>query len=280
MTTSTSPAPAAPPERARRREPEITFLRLVPGDSFVHRLWAGTKLIVAFVLALTASVSPSWFTLGVLAGLVLLGLLVAGIPLGAFPRLPRGLYGLLAIGLAMNALSTASPVVHLGPIPVSIGALEDAIRFLVLAIVLITSAALVGWTTPLGAVPPALSRLGAPLRRLRLPVDEWIVAIGLALRCLPLLVDEMRTLSAARRLRHHDELGELNTREWLMEIHDIISTAIIVALRRARDLGDAIVARGGIHAIGSTQDGARTWRDAVVLVGVTAISVTLMLVPF
>jgi energy-coupling factor transporter transmembrane protein EcfT len=280
VTAATSPAPSAPPERARRREPEITFLRLVPGDSFVHRLWAGTKLILAFVLALTASVSPTWFTLGVLAGLVLLGLLVAGIPLGAFPRLPRGLYGLIAIGLAIDALSTASPVVHLGPVSISIGALEDAIRFLVLAIVLITSAALVGWTTPLGAVPPALSRLGAPLRRLRLPVDEWIVAIGLALRCLPLLVDEMRTLSAARRLRHHDELGELNTREWLMEIHDIISTAIIVALRRARDLGDAIVARGGIHAIGSTQDGARTWRDAVVLVGVTAISVTLMLVPF
>jgi energy-coupling factor transport system permease protein len=109
-------------------------------------------------------------------------------------------------------------------------------------------------------------------------VDEWIVAIGLALRCLPLLLDEMRTLSAARRLRHRDQ-GELNTRQWLMEIHDVISTAIIVALRRARDLGDAIVARGGIHAIGSTQDGARTWRDAVVLVAVIAISVTLMLVP-
>jgi len=279
VTAGTSPAPSAQPERARRREPEITFLRLVPGDSFVHRLWAGTKLIVAFLLALTASVSPSWFTLGVLGGLVLLGLLVAGIPLGAFPRLPRGLYVLLAVGLAINALSTASPVVHLGPVSISIGALEDAIRFLVLAIVLITSAALVGWTTPLGAVPPALSRLGAPLRRLRLPVDEWIVAIGLALRCLPLLVDEMRTLSAARRLRHHDQ-GELNTRQWLMEIHDIISTAIIVALRRARDLGDAIVARGGIHGIGSTQDGVRTWRDPVVLVGVTAIAVALMLAPF
>src|SRR6478672_4595154 len=203
MTTATSPTPATKPERARRREPEITFLRLVPGDSFVHRLWAGTKLIVTFVFALTASVSPSWITLGVLAGLVLLGLLVAHIPLGAFPRLPRGLYLLLLLGLAINALSTASPVVHAGPVSISVGALADAARFLALAVVLITSAALVGWTTPLGAVPPALSRLGAPFRRLRLPVDEWIVAVGLALRCLPLLVDEMRTLGAARRLRHH-----------------------------------------------------------------------------
>ena len=70
----------------RRRETEITFLRLVPGDTFVHRLWAGTKLIVAAEFALTASASPTWFSLGVLAGLVVLGLLVASIPLGAFPH--------------------------------------------------------------------------------------------------------------------------------------------------------------------------------------------------
>ena len=279
MTASTAPTPAVEPERARRRESEVTFLRLVPGDSFVHRLWAGTKLILAAELALTASVSPTWLTLGVLAGLVLIGLLVADIPLGAFPRLPRGLYLLLALGLAINALSTASPVVHLGPVSISIGALEDAARFMALGVVLITSAALVGWTTPLGAVPPALSRLGAPLRRLRLPVDEWIVAIGLALRCLPLLVDEMRTLSAARRLRHHDQEHRRDARRWLLEVHDIVSTAIIVSLRRARDLGDAIVARGGIHAIGNTQDGPRTWRDAFVLIGVTAIAVALMFVP-
>jgi len=278
MTTATSPTPATKPERARRRESEITFLRLVPGDSFVHRLWAGTKLILAAEFALTASLSPSWFTLGVLAGLVLLGLVVAHIPLGAFPRLPRGLYLLLLLGLAINALSTAPPVVHLGPVSISLGALEDAARFMALAVVLITSAALVGWTTPLGAVPPALSRLGTPLRRLRLPVDEWIVAVGLALRCLPLLVDEMRTLSAARRLRHQDQQQERDARRWLLEVHDIVSTAIIVSLRRARDLGDAIAARGGIHAIGNTQDGARTWRDAVMLIGVTAITAALVVV--
>ena len=69
---------------------------------------------------------------------------------------------------------------------------------------LVVSAALVGWTTQLGAVAPALARLARPLRVLRLPVDEWIVAIALALRCLPLLIDEMRTLAAARRLRYRD----------------------------------------------------------------------------
>lgn len=274
MTAATAPAR----ERRSRREAEITFLRLVPGDTFVHRLWAGTKLIAAFELAIAASVNPTWFALGVLAGVVLIGLLVARIPLGAFPRLPRGLYLLLLLGFALNAISTTKPVVDLGPLPVSLGALADAARFLAFAIVLITSAALVGWTTPLGAVAPALARLAAPLRRLRLPVDEWIVAIGLALRCLPLLVDEMRTLGAARRLRHHRP-HDRNVRRSLLEVHDLVSTAIIVSLRRARDLGDAIAARGGIAVINESQDGTRSWSDAVVLAIVTAVVVALILAP-
>jgi energy-coupling factor transporter transmembrane protein EcfT len=267
----------AAPERARRREAEITFLRLVPGDTPVHRLWAGTKLVAAAELALAASVAPTWFTLGVLTGLVLIGLLVARIPLGAFPRLPRGLYLLLVLGLGVNALSTTKPVWDVGPLPVSLGALSEAVRFLALAVVLITSAALVGWTTPLGTVAPALARLAAPLRRIRLPVDEWIVAIGLALRCLPLLVDEMRTLAAARRLRHRDAEARRQARRSVVEIHDLISTAIIVSLRRARDLADAIAARGGIGTVGGSQDGTLTWRDAFVMIGVTAIVVLLML---
>lgn len=279
MTAATSPMQSAKRSRARRRDAEITFLRLVPGDSFVHRLWAGTKLVVAAELALTASVSPTWVSLGVLTFVVFAGLIAGRIPLGAFPRLPRGFYLLVLIGIGINALSTAEPVWHVGPLSISGGALSHTARFMAFAIVLITSAALVGWTTPLGAVPPALSRLGAPLRRLWFPVDEWIVAIGLALRCLPLLVDEMRTLSAARRLRHHERV-QRDAQTFLVQVHDIVSTAIIVSLRRARDLGDAIEARGGIRAIGNTQDGERTWRDAAVLVGVAVICVVLMVVSF
>jgi energy-coupling factor transporter transmembrane protein EcfT len=260
----------------KRREPELTFLRLVPGDSPIHRLWPGTKILIAAELALVGSIAPTWLTIGVLAGVVLMGLLIARIPIGAFPRLPRFVYLLILFGLLLNSLATTPPVVHLGPIPVSLGALSEAVRFLALAIVLVVSAALVGWTTQLGAVAPALSRLGRPLRALRLPVDEWIVAIALALRCLPLLIDEMRTLAAARRLRYRTPDDQLSARGAVMELHDLVSTAIIVSLRRAHDLADAITARGGIGAISDTHDGSFGWLDVVALVFVTAVSAALL----
>ena len=235
-------------------------------------------MLAAAELALAASIAPSWLTLGVISGIVLIGLLVARIPLGAFPRFPRGLYVLVVFGLSLNALATTPRVVHVGPVPLSLGALAEASRFFALGLVLVVSAALVGWTTRLGTVAPALSRLARPLRALRLPVDEWIVAIALALRCLPLLIDEMRTLGAARRLRHRVEDDRHTVRRAAVEVHDLVSTAIIVSLRRAHDLADAIVARGGIAVIGDAQGQRFRWPDAVTLIGVTAVVAGLLVV--
>ena len=163
------------------------------------------------------------------------------------------------------------------------GALNQWALFTTLAIVLVVSGAIVGWTTPLGDVAPALERLFRPLRWLRLPVDEWIIAIGLAIRCLPLLIDEIRILAAARKLRAEDEPEKHETpravvRQVLAETHDLMATAIVVSIRRARDLADAIVARGGLGAA-SNLPGARFGvTDAVVLAGTTALCVVTLAV--
>jgi len=245
----TAPATAA---RKPHREPELTFLRLVPGDTVVHRMWAGTKLIVAAELALLVSIAPTWPMIGGAAAVVAFGLLCARIPLGAFPRLPIWFWQLLGVGALLSLLSGGGPVVDIGGFSLSLGGLEEWARFTALAVVLITSGALIGWTTPLGEIAPALSTLGRPLRLVRVPIDEWVVASALAIRCLPLLIDEIRTLGAARRLRSRREDAKKERsgtvfRELVLEAHDLMATAIVASIRRARDLGDAIVARGGLH---------------------------------
>jgi energy-coupling factor transport system permease protein len=141
---------------------------------------------------------------------------------------------------------------------------------------LITSGAVVGWTTPLGDVAPALSTLLRPLRWIRLPVDEWIVGIALAIRCLPLMVDEMRTLLAVRRLRAHVSTSEPTKAPFqaiLVEAIDILSTSIVLSIRRARDLADAMVSRGGIHGgVSATRTRLRL-ADVFALLAVTALCV-------
>jgi energy-coupling factor transporter transmembrane protein EcfT len=276
-----SPPQTAP--RKVRRPVELTFLRLVPRDSVVHHVWAGTKLLVAATLALVVSISPTWAMIGVAAGIVVTGLLCARVPLGAFPRLPHWFYLALLIGGALNLLSGVEPVVHVGGISLSLGGVEEWARFTALAVVLVTSGALVGWTTPLGDVAPALRTLLRPLRWLHLPVDEWVMAIALAIRCLPMLIDEIRLLGAARRLRAHDANGlrdqnNVTIRQLLVETHDLLATAIVTSIRRARDLADAMMARGGLGgAVSATRRGPGVL-DFAVLLAVLAVCVVCLAV--
>jgi energy-coupling factor transport system permease protein len=174
------------------------------------------------------------------------------------------------LGAVLSLRSTRAPLLQVGPTNVSLGALDQWTLYTVLAVVLLGSAALVSWTTPLAEVAPALATLGTPLRWLRLPVDEWAVAAALSIRCLPLLTEEIRTLTAARRLRQRDRPEELSRLEyWIIEAQDLLLASLAVSLRRAHDLGEAIEARGGFGVV-SDAGGGPGLADLVALALVAA----------
>jgi len=263
------PAPAgAPPRRGRTRRRELHLFRVVPGDSAVHRLWAGTKLIALLALAVALSVQPGWPSVGVAAGLLGAGLWLARIPRGAAPRLPRWFWAGVGIGGLLALEAGGAPFVHIGGARIGTGALGEWARATALLTVLLLFAALVSWTTRLAAVAPALRRLLAPLGRLGLPVGEWTAAVALAIRCLPLLVDETRTLAAVRRMR--EPYRPRARRRIVREALDLLTAELVVALRRADELAAAIEARGGLGAI--ADDPSRPgWRDAIALAVVAVV---------
>jgi energy-coupling factor transporter transmembrane protein EcfT len=268
-----------PVSAAKRRRSEITFLRLVPGSSPVHRLWAGTKLIVVAVLSVTASLRPTWLTLITIAVIVFAGFVVGRVPASALPRLPRWFFLALAISALLSVRSTAAPVVHVATQDLSLGGLEDWARLTLLTVLLVLSAGLVGWTTPLGEIAPALARLTRHLRWTRLPFDEWITAVALSIRSLPMLVDEARTLFAARRLRK--PIARSRTQHGLRraarEFNNLIVVAIRTTIRHAEDVGDAIEARGGSHTFGDA-DGGPGRNDYVLLLVIMVVAGALILV--
>lgn len=271
----TSPAPRAP-----RRTRELNLLRVVPGTSVIHRLWAGTKVLCLLAVAATLSVRPTWPSAAAMAGIVAIGIGVARIPRGAVPRLPRWFW--IAIGLSAVLAATAGgpPTVHIAGSAVGLGALADWARATCIATVVIAGAALLSWTTPVGEVAPALRRLGAPLRVMRVPVDEWAAGIGLSFRCLPLLLDEVRALGAVRRLRApHAPRVERSRRglhRLVNEQMSLLLAAIIVALRRAAELATAIEARGGLGVTSAARRGPKA-ADLAVLAAVGAAATTVLL---
>jgi energy-coupling factor transport system permease protein len=116
-----------------------------------------------------------------------------------------------------------------------------------LTILLIALGAIVSWTTNVAEIGPALATLGRPLKPFRIPVDEWAAALALALRAFPMLIEEFQVLYAARRLRPKEvpRSRKARRRQQGREVIDLLATAMVVTLRRADEMGDAITARGG-----------------------------------
>jgi energy-coupling factor transport system permease protein len=268
------------PTRRQSRRP-VVLLRPVPGRSVVHDLWAGTKLIVVAAIGVLLTFYPGWVPIGAVAALVLGAAWLAHIPRGVMPSVPRWLWFLLLLGGVTAAFAGGSPVIDIAGLQLGLGGLLQFLRITALSIVLLGLGGMVSWTTNVAEIAPAVAKLGSPLRRLRVPVDDWAVTLALALRAFPMLIDEFRVLYAARSLRPKPVLtGRRDRRRrWAMELVDLISAAIIVALRRADEMGDAITARGGAGQISAMPSGPklRDWMALLVVVAVCGAALALEL---
>jgi energy-coupling factor transport system permease protein len=236
---------------SHQRRP-LVLLRPVPRHSAIHDLWAGTKLITALAISLLLVSYPGWGPIGLTAALLIVAARLAHIPWGALPTVPRWLWITTVLGGVTSALAGGSPFVDVGPLTVGLGGLLDVLRFAALTADVLGLVGMVSWTTNVADIAPAVAVLGRPLRWVRIPVDEWAVAIALAMRSFPMLLEEFRILYAARRVRPKTPLpptwrGRLD--QWGGNLIDLLTAAITVALRRADEMGDAITARGGTGQI-------------------------------
>lgn len=269
---------SAAPRKQRR---QVVLLRPVPGHTVIHDLWAGSKLLIVAGIGVLLTFYPGWVPIGAVALLIVAAAVLARIPRGVLPTIPRWLWLLLALGAVTATFAGGSPVLSVGSADIGVGGLLNFLRITALSIVLLGLGAMVSWTTNVAEVAPAVATLGRPLRPLRIPVDDWAVTLALALRAFPMLIDEFRVLYAARQLRPKDidATGRTRLRQWALELIDLLAAAITVALRRADEMGDAITARGGAGQISAapTRPKRRDWVAFAVVLAVCGAALALEL---
>jgi energy-coupling factor transport system permease protein len=212
---------------ARRGGIDAVLLRRLPHDSCMHRIGAGTKLICLTALTVAIGLNTSWAQLISVATIVVLAVTAARVPWRAVPRLPIWFWVMILIGFGLAAAG---------------GGADRFLRLIGFSLLFIVLSMVIAWTIDLGDLAPTLRRVGSPLHRLGLPVDEWAITAALAVRCLPLMLDECRTVLAARRQR---QISRRDPAQVAWAIIDVITASMAAAIRRASDLGEVIALRGG-----------------------------------
>ncbi len=184
------------------------------------------------------------------AGIILLALLCSLLPLWRSRRWLwplRLLLSLLFVALLImlwliSGSSPATPYI-VGPLIVTYGSVWLLVETLAVLFLLYIFCLLLTMTTQPVALIEGVTLLLKPLRRLKLPVDDFALMTLLALRFIPTLLDEAEQLIKAQVSRGAD-VAHGSIGERLQSLFMFFVPFMQGALRRAADLSVALEARG------------------------------------
>jgi len=218
------------------------------GTSFVHRLRARTKLAVlvwfAAILFVANHRDFHFGTYMVVFGILLLGLADSGARPGYVWQRMRLLVLLILMGLPFTLAWTPGNTWHtFGPVIVTYDGIWFAFSLSAIFLLLYLGSLTLTLTTSPVALAEATVLILRPLRRLRLPADEFGLMTLIALRFVPVLFRETEQLIRAQLSRGADfRTGSLNHR--IKAMGALLVPMITGALRRAENLEAALEARG------------------------------------
>jgi energy-coupling factor transport system permease protein len=210
-----------------------------PSDSVIHELDARTKLILVFSIVLCGALTTN---LGVY--LFLLALLVS---IYFFSKLPLFcLWGNLRTFLWLFVFIFGVHLLYNAQtknIPNFTGeGLRNGILFSLRLCIFVLGALILSFTTPAVELAEGFFRLLSPLKRLRLPIEELKLIMMIALRFIPLLIEESFNLKKAQAARGADFEGNLLERS--RKLTPLLLPLFISSFRKAEDLALALDARG------------------------------------
>jgi energy-coupling factor transport system permease protein len=216
---------------------------------------AGSPVIVSLgpaLLSITGLRSLAWVLAGLSVALFILSRLVNGRD-GRLPSLLKSLRGLMVIVGIVSLLflwltsgSGANQHVTLGPIAVTqLGIWISVAGFSVFFTLYLASLLMTMTTLPVALVE-GITILLEPLRRLKLPVDDFALMVLLALRFIPTLLEEAQQLMRAQMARGAD-ITQGTLRERMQSLVMFFLPLISGVMRRAAELAVALEARGYQH---------------------------------
>lgn len=231
---------------------DITIGQYYPAESPIHRLDPRVKIVATMVFIVSLFVAKDWA--GYLISALFLGMciLLSKVPFGYIVKGLKAIVILLGITMFFNMVFTpGDPLVQFWRITITVQGLRMAVKMGVRLIFLIIGSSLMTLTTTPNQLTNAIERLLKPLGFL-IPVHEIAMMMSIALRFIPILMEETDKIMKAQMARGADfESGNLVKK--VRSMVPLLVPLFISAFRRANDLAMAMEARCYHGGKGRTQ---------------------------
>lgn len=223
---------------------DITLGQYYPADSVIHKLDPRVKLAgtMVFIISLFAFHSIEAYIVATLALVAVIH--ISKVPFRFMVRGLKSIVMLLLITVVFNLfLIPGTPVVHFWKLTITQEGIETAVGMAVRLIYLIVGSSVMTLTTTPNNLTDGLEKAMRPLGKIHVPVHDIAMMMSIALRFIPILLDETDKIMKAQMARGADfESGNLIQKAKNMV--PLLVPLFISAFRRANDLAMAMEARG------------------------------------
>lgn len=232
---------------------DITLGQYYPADSVVHAMDPRTKLFATLLFIISVFSFDGWIGFGVITLFLIGCIAISKVPVSFMLRGLRSILILLLIAGAFNLfLTPGQPLVHLWKITITQEGLKNAALMTVRMIYLIVGTSIMTLTTTPNQLTDGLEKALKPLNKIRVPVHEIAMMMSIALRFIPILIEETDKIMKAQMARGADfESGGLIKKAKNMV--PLLVPLFVSAFRRANDLALAMEARCYVGGDGRTK---------------------------
>ena len=222
---------------------DITIGQYYPANSVIHRLDPRVKLLGTIVFVVTVFFVDDF--IGLLLATAALGAVIglSKVPLKYMLKGLKAIFILMIFTVLLNVfLTPGTELVRLGFLKITKEGLALAGKTAIRLIYLIVGSTIMTLTTTPNHLTDGLEKALGPLKKIHFPVHELAMTMSIALRFIPILMEETDKIMKAQQARCADfESGNLIQR--MKSLIPILVPLFVSSVRRAYDLAMAMEAR-------------------------------------
>ena len=232
---------------------DITVGQYYPADSVIHKLDPRTKLFATLLFIISV------FSFDGIVGFIVMTAFLFGVialskvPLSFMLRGLKAIIILLVIAGLFNLFLTPGQVLwSIWKIHITREGLRNAVLMTIRMVYLIMGSSVMTLTTTPNQLTDGLEKALKPLQKINVPVHEIAMMMSIALRFIPILIEETDKIMKAQMARGADfETGGLVKKAKNMV--PLLVPLFVSAFRRANDLALAMEARCYVGGEGRTK---------------------------
>ena len=227
------------------QNPTVLLGQYRPLNSFLHKLDARAKILQIVLLLVLSLITDSIYFYLISFTLLIGSLVASGVKFNVIRKNFTPILIMVFITSLFHLIFTngdSAELLNVFGWSITENAVSRAMFFSMRMVLFISVAFLITLTSSPSDLAESFAKIFKPLSKLKIPVYEFSLIIFIAIRFIPVLYEEFRTIKNAQMMRGLTFQGSF--RDKIKKISFILIPVFLAAINRADELADAIAVRG------------------------------------